>query len=336
MKRKLGLILVFALLIAVTPAIAMIGRPAADDPQTTPTVSTPPAAVTETGVYEGGTILLLDEATGQVLTLTERAYVIGALMSEMPATYEPEALKAQAVACHTYALNVQRLRAADPDPALKGAAFKVNTAMMSGFVTADRARSIYGANYAEYYAKIETAVDATLREVLTYDGQPIAACYHAISPGRTESSENIFVQALPYLVSVDSSYDYSADNYLTETVLEPAQFSELLRAYDPAFQPSGEPADWLGAARVSEAGTVLALPVCGREYAGTALRTALGLRSAAFEVTYAEGAFTFRVKGYGHGVGMSQNGANMMARAGKTYTEILEHYYPNTLLTKTA
>lgn len=330
MKRKLGPMVLFALLIALTPALALLAGkgPALD--------SENKQSQQDSANYEGGEIIVFDEAKGQTVTLSEREYVLGALICEMPALYEDEALKAQAVAIHSYALNVKQARRDNPDPALKGGYFMVNSANFTGYTTVDGAKKVYGDNFDAYYAKMEAAVDATIQQILTYDGDPISACYHAISPGRTEASENIFVSALPYLVSVDSSWDTAAADYKSEARFTPSDFEDLMRIYDKDFKVSGDPSAWVGSVTVSEAGTVLKQMLCDREYAGTSLREVFSLRSAAFELSYDESTseFVFNVKGYGHGVGLSQNGANGMAKEGKTYEEILAHYYPGTVLTE--
>ena len=330
MKQKIGPMVLFALLIAFTPALALLsGRGPALENTENNNYAVPPEER-----YEGGVIIVFDEAAGQTLTLTEREYVLGALVCEMPALYESEALKAQAVAIHTYALNVVQSSAAKPDPELEGAAFKVNTALYLGYTTAQNAEKIYGGSFGEYYTKMENAVDAVMRGILTYNGEPISACYHAISPGRTEASENVFVNALPYLVSVDSSFDATAEDFLSQKNLTANELEDVLRAYDAGFVAAGEPAAWAGAASTTEAGTVLTQSICGREYAGTKLRELFGLRSAAFTLAYTDGEFVFSVKGYGHGVGLSQHGANYLAKEGKTYSEILAHYYPGAALTE--
>lgn len=332
MKRKLGPMLLFALLIAFTPALALLAGEGPSLAEKGPGSD----EQSSKGFYAGGEIIVLDEATGQTLTLTERDYVLGALICEMPALYDPEALKAQAVAIHTYALNVKETQLANPNPELKGAYFKVNSSTYTGYTTEDGAAKIYGKDFAKYYDKMKQAVDETMAQILTYDGKPICACYHAISPGKTEASENIFVTPLPYLVSVDSSFDETAENFLSEARFAPSEVEDYLRSYDSSFTTSGDPANWIDTAVTSEAGTVLSQTICGREYAGTSLREIFRLRSAAFALAYTDGEFVFTVKGYGHGVGLSQYGANYLAETGKTYIEILNHYYPGAVLTQVA
>lgn len=321
MKKKIGPLILFALLILFVPALALLAG-------ALPNTSGGPGGQ----VYEGGDMILLDAATGQTITVTEREYVIGALVCEMPALYETEALKAQAVAIHTYALHLKETQTANPNPDLKGAYFKVNSANYSGYVSRTGAQKLYGNQFDEYYTKMEQAVDATLKYILIYDGGPISACFFAISPGKTENSENVFSTALPYLVSVDSSFDQNAEGYLSEKKVTPEQFEELMIIYDSQFIAQGDPETWAGTSRLSDAGTVMTQTICGRQYAGTSLRQIFDLRSAAFTLSYDGQDFVFKVKGYGHDVGMSQYGANYLAGQGKTYVEILNYYYTGAIL----
>lgn len=338
MKRNATLIAVFALLAALIPALGLLRgetvRTGAE-PEGDAGLFEEPGAADEP-VEEGGEILVFDEATGEVLTLTERAYVLGALMSEMPALYEPEALKAQAVAAHTYALHVKALRERQPLDYLNGAYFAIDSSKKAGYLSDAQARVLYGAQYQEYRDKMTAAVDAVMGYTLTFGGEPISACYHAISPGRTEASENVFGAPLPYLTSVDSSWDVSAEGYETIVELTKSELKERLITGGADFTAAGEPETWLGAAVTTGSGTVRSLPICGVEFSGVQLRGMLGLRSAAFTASYANGVFVFTVHGYGHGVGMSQYGANCMALEGSTFDQILAHYYPGAALSEAA
>ncbi len=338
MKQVISLIVIFALFIALTPIIALLAPDKSvggglADPAPSATVD-PVQTAPATEKYEGGSLVLLDEATGQTLTVTERDYVIGAVLCEMPALYEIEALKAQAVAAHTYALFVKQLRETSPLIELQGASFTVNTATFTGYMSKAQAKSHFGNDFDAYYTKIEQAVDAVMTETLQYDGRLISACYHAISPGRTENSENVFASSAPYLTGVDSSWDTTAEKYETTVDLTASELNDLLRIGKKGFETSGDPATWLGDRQATEAGTVTLQNICGVSFTGVELRTMLALRSAAFDISYANNTFTFKVRGYGHGVGLSQYGANCMAKEGKTYAEILAHYYQGAVLVK--
>ncbi|NLC78669.1 MAG: SpoIID/LytB domain-containing protein [Ruminococcaceae bacterium] len=315
MKRKLTATLVFALFVALTPALALIS------PETSGEIPFAPPAATKSE-----SIIVLDEANGQTLHLSEREYLIGAVLCEMPASYEPEALKAQAVAARSYALYVKALREAEPLPELQGAYFTVNTDVHMGYMTENDAKSVFGDKFSEYYGKVSSAVDEVASYALLYEGAPIAACYHAISPGRTEASENVFASAVSYLVPVDSGFDETAEGFLSTKAFTAGELQSLFEANVSGFKMTGEPETWFGSKLCSESGGVIESEICGRVFTGTEVRNLLGLRSAAWETVYADGLFVFTVKGYGHGVGMSQNGANELARLGMDFDEILRYY----------
>lgn len=175
-------------------------------------------------------------------------------------------------------------------------------------------------------------MDSVLGDVLCYDGAAAGTSYFALSNGRTEASENVWGSALPYLVPVDSSTDLSADNYEVTLTLSAAQTEQLLSeglgiAADPAA-----PGQWFGEPTLTASGYVASLPVCGQTVSGTALRRALGLRSACFTLRYQDGGFCITTRGYGHGVGLSQWGAKALAEQGQGYADILAHYFPGTQL----
>lgn len=267
-------------------------------------------------------------AAGTVEEVPLRDYLIGAVGAEMPASYEPEALKAQAVAVHTYAEHIRAQNAAHPDPSLHGADFSDDSAHYLAFYSEEQLRKFYGDAFTESYEIIAAAVDAVSDKQLYYDGEPIVAAFHAVSAGQTESAGNVWGTALPYLKSVSSAGDAGAPEYETERCIAPDMLKEAVRAVRPDAGFSGLPAEWFGEPEVSEAGTVLHIR-CGAEtFTGQELRDALCLRSACFTVRYDGERFVFTVRGFGHAVGMSQYGANVMAQAGSTFDEILAHYYP--------
>ena len=284
------------------------------------------------------TFSVYDEGTEELMTLSARDYVRGALASEMPPTFHPEALKAQAVACHTYAIRLALTeRAAErKDPTLHGGDFSVDSVKREGYVTEETAKSRYGeADADRWWQTICQAADAVCDQLLVYEEEPIVAVYHAISPGRTERASAVWLTDLPYLLPVESEGDLGAPGYRSEVVLERAAVEAALRRLG-AEDFADDPAGWLQITERSASGTVLAVQAAGISTDGQTLRTLFGLRSACFTVAYADGSFTFTCLGYGHGVGLSQYGAEGLAQAGKDYREILAHYYPGTTLVRTA
>lgn len=270
--------------------------------------------------------LIQDASTGQVLELSRREYLIGAVAAEMPVSWPDEALKAQAVAAHSYALYCRDHAAPDSIGWLTA-----DPARRQGCLTDPVLRSYWGTAYETNYARLAALVDEVEHTVLLCDGAPACASYFAISNGHTEASENVWGTALPYLVSVDSSTDLAADHYEYALTLSAQQTAQQLAALGLTADLAA-PEQWFGTPEYTAAGYVAALPVCGQRITGTALRQALGLRSTCFTVRYESGAFCFTTKGYGHGVGLSQWGAKALAEQGQNFADILAHYYPGTSL----
>ncbi|WP_423741697.1 SpoIID/LytB domain-containing protein [Faecalibacterium sp. 7] len=260
------------------------------------------------------------------MQLSRREYVLGAVAAEMPVSWPDEALKAQAVAAHTYALYCR-----DHAALQSGAWLTVDPARRQGCLTEPVLRSYWGTAYEQNYARLSALVDEVLNDLLFYDNAPACTSYFAISNGRTEASENVWGTALPYLIPVDSGTDLSADNYQYTAVFSAAQvqqaFSDLGITADLAA-----PESWFGPIEQTSSGYTKSLTVCGQTVSGTALRQALGLRSTCFTVQYQSGNFSFTTRGYGHGVGLSQWGAKAMAEQDADYADILAHYYPGTQL----
>ena len=269
---------------------------------------------------------LADQSAGAVVSVPRREYLIGAVAAEMPISWPDEALKAQAIAAHSYALYC-RDHAAEPASGW----LSVDPVRRQGYLTDAVLRSYWGTAYEENYARLSALVDSVLTDVLYYGSAPAGTSYFAISNGMTEASENVWGTALPYLVAVDSSTDLNADNYLYTVQFTAEQMQQALAGLGLLPDPAA-PASWFGEAALTPSGYVASLPVCGQSVTGPALRKALGLRSACFTVQYQEGSFLLTTKGYGHGVGLSQWGAKALAEQGQSAEEILAHYFPGTEL----
>ncbi len=334
MKSYIFAALIFALLLVSIPAIPLIGEKTADKPyekaaQTEETTQKTEAEK-ETAVSDE-TYIVFDISTGKTEEIPVIDYIVGAVCAEMPATFETEALKAQAVAAHTYAERQKQKALTTPDPELNGAYFSNDSTKYQAYFTESQARQYYGENYEQYAEKIRKAAEAVADEILVYNDEPIIAAFHSMSSGKTESAENIWGSEIEYLVSVESKEDKTAPKYLEEYSFTTDEMRKLLETAFEDIKLGSEPEKWFGKAELSDAGTVLGMPVGDMTLTGQEIRTALSLRSAAFEVKYDKG-FAITTKGYGHAVGMSQYGANAMAQEGSTYKEILAHYYPGTEL----
>ena len=195
-------------------------------------------------------------------------------------------------------------------------------------------RSAWGENYDSHRKKLAEAVAAVRGITLTYDGKLIDACYHAISCGNTEAAATVWGADIPYLQTVASPGDRLSPTFASEVTLSVEETKTILTTELPGVTLDADPSAWFGTPILSDAGTVAQQPVGNTQLAGTRIRQLFGLRSAAFSVVYDGTDFTFSVKGYGHGVGMSQYGADYLARQGYSYDEILQHYYTGVTLTK--
>lgn len=274
------------------------------------------------------TFAVLDRTTGETHTLSRKELVRAMLASEMPSSFEPQALRAQAVAAHTWAA----YQAAHPDPALGGADFSADPSKREGFVTKETFFALHPADGKAAWQRICDAADWASERLLLYDGAPALCAYHAISAGKTEAAENVWQTSVPYLVPVESGWEQGEDGFSSTEEFGVSQMKTLLQQAFPAAELGSDPAGWIEVLERSPSGYVTAVRVGDRQVHGQQLRTALSLRSSAFTFSFQNGSFLFSVKGYGHGVGLSQVGANRMAQQGKSAEEILSHYYPGTTL----
>lgn len=245
-------------------------------------------------------------------------YIKGVVAAEMPALFQQEALKAQAVSARTYAVRKMQENATTEVPYNIGQAY----------ITIDEMKQKWGNNFASYYNKISAAVDATKGEIMTYQNEPILAVFHAQSSGKTESAENVWSQSVPYLQSVESIVDENAPDF-EKTVS--FTYDEIIKKFTEKYndfhlQKENMPQQIIIKSR-SDAGYVQQIQIGNQTFTGKEVRETLGLRSANFTISIENDTLFFTTKGYGHGAGMSQYGAEFMAQQGKTYHEILQHYY---------
>lgn len=269
----------------------------------------------------------LDNGTARTVTMAE--YLPGVVAGEMPAAFDMQALRAQAVAARTYTLyHMEQGRAAHP-----GVAVCDDPGCCQVWQEEPALREKWGVDYDYYMDRILTAVESTSGQYLSYNDAPILACFHSSSPGRTQTSQRLWGQELPYLVSVSSPETAETVPNLVSTVeLSPEEFRTLAEAALPQAAFPDQPDQWLGERILDDSGRVASQRIGSEAVPGTTVRDIYGLRSACFAVEWTGRSFLFTVSGYGHGAGMSQYGANVMAKNGSDYTEILAHYYPGTEL----
>lgn len=257
-------------------------------------------------------------AKNEVVSIALEDYIFGVVAAEMPALYETEALKAQAVAAYTFYLT--RL---DPTNSQD---FDITDDYTTdqAFITVESAREKWGDGADAYEEKIRGAVRSVLGKRVLYNGELARTVYHAISFGVTENAVDVWGGEYPYLVSVDSSFDKLSQDYIEEKTFTAENFKTLLSSI---AEVKDLDKNCVSDIIKTTAGGVKSLKISGKEVTGADFRKALSLRSSCFELTFNLGKYTIKTQGYGHSVGMSQNGANYLAQQGKTYEEILLHYY---------
>lgn len=278
---------------------------------------------------ENEVVKVMAKADGNIMTASVTEYLVGCVASEMPATYHEEALKAQAVAAYT---NLVRLRK-NPDSSLNGADISDDPKKHQGYLSEEGQKEKWGDKYDRYHEKILAAVSEVAGQAVTYNSEPIVAAYCAISTGKTENASDIWGGELPYLVSVVSSGDKLSPDCSSTVVLSAEQFVSAVSG-DAEIQLGDDPSAWIGSVERTEAGSVKTVVIGGKTVTGSKARNLFSLRSPAFSVEYSNGSFTFNVTGYGHLIGMSQYGADYMARNGSDYKAILSHYYTGTQIEK--
>ena len=248
-------------------------------------------------------------------------YLVGVVLAEMPASFEPEALKAQAVVARTYTM-----RAENRGGRHSNAAVCTDPACCQAYT--DPGEYLSGGGTQANVDKIRQAVYGTHNQVLTYGGELIEAVYFSCSGGSTEDAVAVWGTDYPYLQAVSSPGEEKATHY-TDTVTYTATNFEAALGRDLP----GSPNEWFGVTTYTPGGWVASMEIGGRSYKGTTLRSVLGLRSTAFMISTTDSKVTITTKGYGHRVGMSQYGADAMALSGSSYREILCHYYQGVTLT---
>lgn len=309
MKKICAAALVLAFLLTVLPLAVLKGQEGKNEsPSETEAPYVPPAQ---------DSFRILDMKTDTVTVMPAQEYLFGVVAAEMPISYEEEALKAQAVAAYTFACYRRR---ANRDRSYD---LTTDSTLDQSFTERAKAKEKWGEKAEENEKKLDGILEEVKGQYLTYDGQPVLAVYHAISSGKTESSQTVWGNALPYLQPVSSPGDTLSPDYISRVTLSAEKLASLL---SEECDLSGEEKEYFKNIKKTPSGTVKEVTVCGKVLSGSRIRSLLALRSAAFEIAY-DKEFVFTVYGYGHGVGMSQYGAGQMAKQGSDYREILTHYY---------
>lgn len=342
MKKKILLFVTAFLIMAALPFLSLgtarsALKPNGKEPPTSPEApaeNTKPSANAnrsdKTEIFR-----ILDTSADQIVEVDDRTFCIGAVAYEMPPSFETEALKAQCVACYTHFCRLREQQKTNPDKDLNGADFKADLSKGEYYLSDEMLQEKWGSFYDDSKEKITAVVDEVFGEVLTdSNGSYIDAVYHAISNGETENAKEVFGNDDSHLVSVPSPGDKLAPGYRTEYEISDSEFKEKILSLNKSANLSGSADQWTGETERTKAGTVKSVVIGSKTFSGTDIRELFSLRSAGFSITHSDGVFTFTVLGYGHGVGLSQYGADYMAQQGADYREILFHYYTDTKIGK--
>lgn len=268
------------------------------------------------------TIRVLTDTGVKKMSMGE--YLQGVVRAEMPASFQEEALCAQAVTARTYTL----YKIATGSNHGTAADVCTDHTCCQAYLNKAAAQRNWGKNAAVYEQKIENAVAATDGETILYQDSPILAVFHSSSAGKTKGSGEVWTKDLPYLKSVSSpEKGKEIPNYYSRVVFTAEEFRKKIMAAYPKANLSKKPDSWITNLQTTEGHNVKSVTIGGVQISGARARALFGLRSATFDPEVKDGKIIFYVTGYGHGVGMSQYGANELAKEGKNWREIISHYY---------
>ena len=264
-------------------------------------------------------ISVLFTSSGEIKNVDIEEHLIGVVAAEMPASFHIEALKAQAVAARTYILSKETITSdVHPD-----ATVCTDSTHCKAWLSEEELSELHGDNWiSNHYSKIKSAVKETEGVIALYSDEPIQAVFHSTAPGKTENAEDVWGNHVPYLVSVDSPGDAESPKFVSEITYKKSEAENLIRAF------LGEKIDFnVGNIITSETGLVKEIEIGGKTFTGAEIRSILSLPSANFEIVADKDSVKIISHGSGHGVGLSQYGANYLAKKGEPYEKILSHYY---------
>ena len=275
------------------------------------------------------TISVYNSKTGKVQNMDIETFLYGVLSMEMSSEFSEEALKAQAVAARTYIIYKMEnnMKAGH-----KGADICTDYNHCQAYASYEELKEQKGDKWIrESYPIIKQAVDDTKGQILTYNDKAILPLYFSTSSGMTENSEDVFMTNYPYLKSVSSPYEENSPKYYTESVIDISRFIDILKnKYGDISISKNDLKNKIKIIDRTTAGSVKSIQIGNKQLTGRDIRSIFDLNSSNFDISFAEDIVVFKVTGYGHGVGMSQWGAEGMANNSYTYDEILFHYYTNT------
>lgn len=273
------------------------------------------------------TIKLLHKSSNEIEELYLDDYILGVVSAEMPASYEQEALKAQAVVARTYTIYTIEHNQNKHE----GADICDSSSCCQAWISKDDRLSKWEeAKREEYWSKIEKSVNETTGKIITYNGEVIDAFFHSNSGGKTEEPVNVWGGTnYPYLQVVETAGEDAYSQYSSEIIISKQELENKIREKHSNFEIDYSQEDAIKIIEYTASNRVKTIKIGNLNLSGVEVRTIIGLKSANFSVSIEGENIKFEVKGYGHGVGMSQTGADSMAKEGSTYEEIIKHFYSN-------
>lgn len=324
MRTNLIICLIIAVSLVLCPVTALGGRKIDEKKEEQALTE----AQTEKTLKAEKYISVMSPSTGNTEKVKLREYVIGSVAAEMSPLYHTQALMAQAVASFTYAVKIKEQNEKRGNKAYGGADITDSPDIHQGYINEKQRREKWGDNFEAYEKKIEEAVDGVFGSYLTYNGETALAVYHSVSAGKTQSAKALWGEEIPYLISVESPGDKLSPDYINTKNLTCNEFSSAAKKC--GVKLSGSSDDWVGELTKDESGYVVSVRLGSQEVSAAKFREEFELRSLCFDIEKDGEAFVITCRGYGHGAGMSQYGADYMARQGSSWQEILKHYYPGT------
>ena len=278
------------------------------------------------------TIKLLHSQTGEIEELPLDTYLLGVVSAEMPANFNQEALNAQALVARTYTIySIVHNQGKHGDADICD-----DSGCCQAWISKEDRMARWDEDKRDTnWRKIETAVNTTAGKIITYEGEVIDAFFHSNSGGATEAPVNVWGGTnYPYLQSVETAGEDAYSQYSSEAIFNKEEFNNKILAKHSDFTIDYTKEDAIKILEYTESGRIKTIKIGNLNLSGVEVRTLLGLKSANFTVTIDGDNIKFEVTGYGHGVGMSQTGADSMAKSGSNYEEIVKHFYTGVEITE--
>jgi len=264
---------------------------------------------------------------GKIVEMNLEEYIAGVVAAEMPAEFELEALKSQAVAARTYAVKSMLIFGGGGVANQPGADVSTDYRQNQAFLSGERLKERWGSSYEKYWGKISRAVAETRGQVITYNGEFINAVFHSTSGERTASAKEVWGFDYPYLISVPCSWDQQSPRYTDKKEFVLAEIEQLLGAETQVLAAVQNGSGATQVIETTDSGRIGQIRIGSKVLSGLTIREKLELRSTNFKIEIQGNKMIFNTIGYGHGVGLCQYGANGMAKAGHDYRHIITNYY---------